>query len=377
MPSITFILPHWMYWAGLVVVPLIAMYVVRKQRGREVDGIMSKPIAYMLWFCGGFVGLHRFYAKSAWGLVYVPLFLALMLCNAQYRHAFNEVSGAINEISIAEFNLERAEKDAKVDAQAAQPKLVKARQAMETAKQNLGIKQSGMGKWILIVRMLAIIIALMLVVDAFLLPKMVQRCAEQAACAAETEAEKIAMPIPGQESMAHETLTGQVKLDNKYFQFIDKVNGYVAEFVCFWSIIAVFVYYYEVVARYVFNSPTNWAHEGMFLMFGMQYVLAAGFTNREGAHVHVDVIYQYFPERFKAITDIFTSIFFFIFVIAIIWTSWTFAMDSIRVWEVSFTEWAIQYWPVKTTMILGGILLLLDGIIKVIKDVHVLVAKRV
>jgi TRAP-type mannitol/chloroaromatic compound transport system permease small subunit len=366
-----------MYWSGLVVVPLIAMYVVRKQRGREVDGQMSKPIAYMLWLCGGFVGLHRFYAKSAWGLLYIPLFVALMLCNAQYRHAFNEVSGAINQISIAEFDLERAEKDAKIDAKEALPKLVKAQKAMETARQQLAEKKAAANKWILIVRIFAIVIALMLIVDAFLLPKLVNRCAEEEACTAETEAEKVSVPIPGQESQAHETLTGHVKLDNKIFQFIDKLNGYVAEFVCFWSIIAVFVYYYEVVGRYVFNSPTNWAHEGMFLMFGMQYVLAAGFTNREGAHVHVDVIYQYFPDRVKAITDLFTSIFFFIFVIAIIWTSWIFAMDSMRVWEVSFTEWAIQYWPVKLTMILGGVLLLADGIVKVIKDFHVLVAKRV
>ena len=46
----------------------------------------------------------------------------------------------------------------------------------------------------------------------------------------------------------------------------------------YWSIVAVFVYYYEVISRYVFNSPTNWAHESMFLMFGMQYLIAGGFV---------------------------------------------------------------------------------------------------
>ena len=139
-----------MYWAGLVVVPLFAMYVVRKQRGREVDGQMSKPIAYMLWFCGGFVGLHRFYGKSAWGLLYIPLFVALMLCNAQYRHAFNEVSGAINEISIAEFDLERAEKDAKIDAKEAQPKLVKAKK--EVSKKRIKEAQYIIDTYILILQ---------------------------------------------------------------------------------------------------------------------------------------------------------------------------------------------------------------------------------
>jgi TRAP-type mannitol/chloroaromatic compound transport system permease small subunit len=338
---------------------------------------MSKPIAYMLWLCAGFIGLHRLYAKNLWGLVYIPLFIALMLSNVQYRAALNLVSGAKNEASIAKFDVERAQDAVKKGREGARQKLEKARQALETARQHIEKENAGVANWTLIVRIFAIIIALMLLVDVFLLPKMVNKCAEEEACIAETEAEKISVPIPGQESQAHETLTGHVTLENKYFQFIDKANGYVAEFVCFWSVIAVFVYYYEVLSRYVFNSPTNWAHEGMFLMFGMQYVLAAGFTNREGAHVHVDVIYQYFPERFKAIIDIFTSIFFFIFVVALIWTGWIFAADSISVWEVSFTEWAIQYWPIKLTLVLGAFLLLLVGIIKVIKDVHVLARKGI
>jgi TRAP-type mannitol/chloroaromatic compound transport system permease small subunit len=47
------------------------------------------------------------------------------------------------------------------------------------------------------------------------------------------------------------------------------------------------------------------------------------------------------------------------------------------VWEVSFTEWAIQYWPVKMTLSVGALLLLLDGITKLIKDLIVLFGKRV
>ncbi len=50
-------------------------------------------------------------------------------------------------------------------------------------------------------------------------------------------------------------------------------------------------------------------------------------------------------------------------------------MDSIRVWEVSFTEWAIQYWPVKSTMALGALLILLQGTSKLIKDIRILAGK--
>lgn len=41
--------------------------------------------------------------------------------------------------------------------------------------------------------------------------------------------------------------------------------------------------------------------------------------------------------------------------------------------EVSFTEWGIQYWPVKFAIPLGAALLLLQGLSRLVKDVLVLV----
>ena len=93
--------------------------------------------------------------------------------------------------------------------------------------------------------------------------------------------------------------------------------------------IAVFGYYYEVMARFVFNSPTNWLHESMFLMFGMQYMLCGAFAYKEDQHVRVDVFYAKFSPRGKAIADIFTSVFFFIFTVTLLWTTIRFAMDSV------------------------------------------------
>ncbi len=89
MPSITFVLPHWLYWSGLVLLPLLAMFLVRRQAGREAHRGLSYPIAYMLWLCAGFVGIHRFYVKNVWGMVYIPLFILILLGNVQVKHATN------------------------------------------------------------------------------------------------------------------------------------------------------------------------------------------------------------------------------------------------------------------------------------------------
>ncbi len=374
MPNVTFALPHWVYWLGLLFVPLIAMYLVRKQRGRKVDGGLSNPIAYLLWLAGGFVGLHRFYVRNAWGLIYIPVFIALLLANVQVKNALNQVSAAKNNLSIAEFDLEQAQAAVKTDKTDSRQKIAETEQALETARRALVEENAGFSKWSWVTRILAAVIALMLLIDAFLLPKLVRQCAESE-CLGPEPAGKAFTPAEAPATRKYTDPALNIHLPS--LSWIDKINGYTGEFVCYWSIIAVFVYYYEVLARYVFNSPTNWAHESMFLMFGMQYMLAAGFALREDSHVRVDVIYLHLPDRVKALVDMITSVFFFIFAIALLWTGWTFAADSLRVWEVSFTEWGIQYWPVKVTLVIGPLLLFLQGFARLIKEVVIITGKKV
>ena len=40
--------------------------------------------------------------------------------------------------------------------------------------------------------------------------------------------------------------------------------------------------------------------------------------------------------------------------------------------SISFTEWGIQYWPIKLTIPIGAALLLLQGISKLIKDILII-----
>lgn len=372
MPGLPFVLPHWLYWSGLILLPLLAMFMVRRQQGKAVQGECSYPIAYMLWLCAGFVGIHRFYVKNAWGMLYIPLFILILLANTQVRNALNQVSNAKNQLSIAEFDLERAQEATK-GSEGAQQKLVQAKQALDSGKQAVAAERANYAKWHGISSALAALMALMLLIDACILPRLVrQRAALEAEATGRVTA---SIPPETYEAGTHEDPT--LRIHVRFLDWVDQINGFIGEFVGYWSVIAVFVYYYEVVARYVFNSPTNWAHESMFLMFGMQYMLAGAYTYREDGHVRVDVLYQYLPDRIKALVDVMTSIFFFIFAVALLWTGWIFMADAIRVWEVSFTEWAIQYWPVKSTMVLGAFLLILQGMSKLFKDVVILTGKQV
>ncbi|KAA6184380.1 TRAP transporter small permease subunit [Thiohalocapsa marina] len=156
---------------------------------------------------------------------------------------------------------------------------------------------------------------------------------------------------------------------NRFTRAIDWVSEQSGLFVAFWTINAVVAYFYEVVARYLFNAPTIWAHEGAYLLFGMQYLVAGGYALLHGAHVRVDVLYAKLPPRGRVGMDIFTSVFFFIFALALLGTGWTFFLDSYQMQEITVETWGIQHWPVKAVMVLGAVLLLLAGISRLTKDI--------
>lgn len=168
---------------------------------------------------------------------------------------------------------------------------------------------------------------------------------------------------------------------NAFTRMVDAMSQFMGVFVAYWTVLAVLVYFYEVVARYFLKSPTNWAHESMFLMFGMQYVIAGAYAYLHDAHVRVDIFYAKASPRRQAAVDIVTHFFFLIFALALIWTAWTFfssAMDQNRwFWasgyndEHSFTEWAVAYWPVKFVLLLGSIFLLLQGLSRFVKDIQI------
>ena len=105
-----FILPHWSYWLALFGVPLVCMIIIHRQRGVNLEGELSLGIAYMFWFLGGFAGLHRMYLKNKGVLIYIPLIIGVLLTNVQVKNALDQVSAAKNNLSIVEFDLERAQK---------------------------------------------------------------------------------------------------------------------------------------------------------------------------------------------------------------------------------------------------------------------------
>ena len=370
MPTLNFILPHWMYWGGLLLFPLAAMYLVSRQTRR---GAPREPIAfnaYLFWITAGFVGAHRFYLRSWWGLVFIPLFLGIVYCNTQVREVHEDVSRTYAELERGQTELDRAKPD---NPAAAAPE---ARKRYEQAQADYAKLEADYraardvsASWYGRARAFGIAIALLLLVDAALIPRIVRRLHASGQTGPAVAATAPSAPPPPDVPAIGTAEDPTMHVHTRFTDAIEWVNVKAGEYVAYWGVIAVFVYYYEVIARFVFNSPTNWVHESMFLMFGMQYMISGAYAYKEDQHVRVDVVYTHLSERGKAIADIVSSIFFFIFTLTMLYTGWKFAWDAIQNQETSFTEWTVQYWPVKLAIPVGAALIVLQGVSKLLKDI--------
>ncbi len=150
---------------------------------------------------------------------------------------------------------------------------------------------------------------------------------------------------------------------------ITKLNKTVFSCASFVIYPLIFVVVFEVIMRYIFKSPTGWAYDMTWMLFGAFTFLGGAHALAEGAHVKADIILELVPKKVKSIIIIICYIvFFFPLIFAFLYSSTSYVSRSISMNEKSpYTGWAPIIWPSKIIMYISFILLLLQGIVEFCK----------
>ena len=128
---------------------------------------------------------------------------------------------------------------------------------------------------------------------------------------------------------------------------------------------------YEVFARYVFNSPTIWAHETSTFFFGAYFMLGAAYCLRHDSMIHVDILSRRLSLRKQAALNVVTFVLFVAVCIPLIWMGGKEAAYSWSVREHTNTTWAPPLYPLKIVIPVAASLLFLQGIARFIRDVSI------
>lgn len=160
---------------------------------------------------------------------------------------------------------------------------------------------------------------------------------------------------------------------NGFFRFVDFASEKAGKAVS-WLVLALTgVLVIEVVARYIFGKPTDWAYDLTWMIFGSYVIIGAAHTFLAEGHVRVDVFSSHLPQRKKAVLEVFLYLLFFFPLLALlVYASTDFALISWRGDERSAVSlWKPPVYPFKIIMAVGLYLLALQGLAKFLRQLSI------
>lgn len=132
----------------------------------------------------------------------------------------------------------------------------------------------------------------------------------------------------------------------------------------------------DVFLRYVLNSPSLWI--STTLQFAMVLLACVGgiYSLNDNAFVKLDLFYANFSPKKKAVCDIITFIFSFLFLTVLIWKGTQAAQLSIMLNQVTPTSVPIPIYPLKIFFPITGVIMLLIVIRKLVNDIRTVMSKE-
>lgn len=149
--------------------------------------------------------------------------------------------------------------------------------------------------------------------------------------------------------------------------------------ITYWLVpIVVLVGVWNVGGRYIGravgrNLTSNLFIELQWYLFAIIFLMGAAYTLKHDEHVRVDVFYGRWPPRRKALINFLGAILFLIpFSVLVLYFSWDSVMFSWEIREQSPDPSGLPRYPIKTFILIGFILLIVQGISEAIKNLAIL-----
>lgn len=166
-------------------------------------------------------------------------------------------------------------------------------------------------------------------------------------------------------------LPARLSLADRFCDLVDRVNGWVGRFWALTIFVVTFAVLYEVLMRSAFGRPTLWSNETIVYLSAVAYLIGGGYALAHRRHVRIDLVYGALSARTRAVLDCLTFVFFMLYVGALLWVGFTMGWTSFQQGEGTGTPWNPPIWPVKFAIPLAALLLLLQGIANLLRDVGV------
>lgn len=127
--------------------------------------------------------------------------------------------------------------------------------------------------------------------------------------------------------------------DNPLVTPVDRIVTVLSRLTMFLTIIVVLITFYEVVMRYLFQSPTLWVNELTLWLGSVIFLVAGAYTMQRRAHIRITAVYDIVPRSVRLVFDIVAVVVVVAYAAMMIRAGFGVAFDTLVRWERFGTFW--------------------------------------
>jgi TRAP-type mannitol/chloroaromatic compound transport system permease small subunit len=180
-----------------------------------------------------------------------------------------------------------------------------------------------------------------------------------------------------------------MRLLRAYIKLVDAFNGAVGRVMTYGIFAMMGILLWSIVSKFG-DQPSLWTLEAAQFAMVAYFVLGGPYAIQMGSHVRMDLFYDNWSLKRKAVTDAITVICLLVYLLVLLWgalgsTAYSlgyFGSDSLGFFlglitgteepgtlERSRTIWRPYLWPIKAVLCVGILLMLLQALSELCKDI--------
>lgn len=129
----------------------------------------------------------------------------------------------------------------------------------------------------------------------------------------------------------------------------------------------------DVLLRYFLGSPTSWAFGMATWGTGFVGFMLGGYILSIGQHVRVDLFFENYSKRMKSVIDLISALFIFLISISFIWLGLDYVIHYYAIGAKMTGGFELPLWVAWLFVPFGGILIGLQGLVKLINDLSIII----
>jgi TRAP-type mannitol/chloroaromatic compound transport system permease small subunit len=153
-----------------------------------------------------------------------------------------------------------------------------------------------------------------------------------------------------------------------FVRLVDGFNRRIGTLTMYLIFVMMGILFYSSISK-AFRLPASWTLESAQFAMAAYFMLGGAFAMQTGDHVRMDLFYSSWSLRRRSAVDALTSIALIAYLAFMLFGGLSSTTYAIQYGEKSFTAWAPYMWPIKVVMTFGILLMLLQSIANLLKDV--------